>query len=533
MRPISGVLSTVLVAVVLALGGPSPGPAGAAAFGILPHELADLLVDEAHGRVFVSGGAVVTTDLVGTKTGAVAGISGARQMTLTPDGAQLVVARADGLAVVDPDTATLVRTIPTGAGSCPESVTPAAGLIFFSYGACDGGTPGLGAVDLADDTVTTGIDTGTLVLSPAEFSEIPVMLRSVPAAPSTVLVAAGNTVAVLEVTGGEAPAVAVQASKAFTNIPKDVVLNPAGTEVVAVGEGKGVSAFSTTDLAHLRSYGATTTYASDFRADGRLAVNLSGERLGLYAPGSTAQIPVSIGYRLDIGDRAIDYGAVHLYAVVRSLDTGGLSVRIAPARATAKITITTDHSIYRYKNYAVVTIAVPTPTQNLGVRLYSRSSSGKKLLRTGNLSPTSRKIQFKVQVTKNTQFRAEYPGDEIYLPAAAERGVKVRSKVVLSSSSTSLSGSYHRLKGSPAPLVSGTVYPASPNVCVQVSGQILVDGRWASIGQNSCLRTTSTSRFGLKLIGFAPGDRIRVFARAKENTTNVESPYAVYYVLIT
>src|SRR5690242_4837907 len=67
----------------------------------LASDYADMVVDQAHGRVFVSGGSVVTANLSGVVTGTVAGISSARQMALTADGSQLVVANGDGLTVVD------------------------------------------------------------------------------------------------------------------------------------------------------------------------------------------------------------------------------------------------------------------------------------------------------------------------------------------------------------------------------------------------------------------------------------------------
>lgn len=529
MRLICGVVTSVLVSVLLALGFQPTAPAGAAAFGILPWELEDVVVDEAHGRVFVSGGAVVTTDLTGTKTGAVAGVSGARQMTLTPDGTQLVVARTDGISVVDPATATLLRTIPTGAGSCPGAVTPAAGRIFFSYGDCEGGTPGLGAVDLADDTVTMGIDTGDVVVASAELSNIPVMLRSVPAAPGTVFLAAGNTVAVLDVLEGEQPAVTVRASKTFTNVPKDVALNPAGTEVVAVGEGKGVSAFSTADLAHLRSYGATTTYASDFRADGRLAVNLTSNQLGIYAPGSTKQTRISIGSRLDVADRGMDYGAVRLYAAVRSLDTDGLSVMLLPVGPTPSLTITTDKSAYNYRATATVTIKLGTPTLTRTVSLYARPyGRDLRLVKTAAVGASSRTLVVKVPyLTYNTTFLVRFPGDSATAPASATRSVKVRAKVVITSASTSTVNGFHRLDNNPAPVLTFTVYPHHPYQCLRIFGSLLVNGTWQDISGgsfSSCVRTTSKSRLAIKLIGFRAGDRLRVSGTYTNGGTSEEPP---------
>ncbi len=546
MRPLRLFTSIVLLTTLLALGVSGTSPAGAAGIGITI--VRDLVVDEPHGRVFVSGGSLVATDLAGKQAMTIPAVAGARAMTLTPDGDFLVVAVADGIAVVDPVTASVVRTIQTGASSCPEAVAAAAGKIFFSHGDCAGGTPGLGAVDLADDAVTLGIATDGLVLKGSpNTTNTTVLMESVAAAPTVLVVAAGGQVAVLDVTADVVPTATVRASRAFSNIPQDLAVNPEGTEVVAVGGSDGVSAFATADLALVRTYGPSTAKAMDFRADGRLGVALfSNGVLGVYRPGSVQQATVRVGSRNEIARRGIGYGSVYLYAVVRSLDTDANTVVVTPVGPPPKLTITTDKSAYDYRTTATVTITLGAPTLSRTVSLYARAyGRDLRLIKTAAVGASSRKLVVKVPyLTYNTNFLVKFAGDEDYAPTSAIRSVKVRAKVVITSPSRSVVNGYHRLDNSPAPSLTVSVYPAHPNQCVRISGEILVNGVWRSLSggeYGSCVRTTSASRLAVKLINFRPGDRVKVYAKYSNGGTsgpilpggagNIDSPTAVYGVI--
>src|SRR3954452_8171462 len=65
----------------------------------------DLVVDQAHGHVFISQGTgtVVVTDLAGHKLGAIAGLAGGNGMTLSDDGSQLFVALTAGNEIAEVD----------------------------------------------------------------------------------------------------------------------------------------------------------------------------------------------------------------------------------------------------------------------------------------------------------------------------------------------------------------------------------------------------------------------------------------------
>ncbi|MFL6158956.1 MAG: hypothetical protein ACJ72D_22945 [Marmoricola sp.] len=499
---------------------PGAGPAGATDLSVGWVE--DTVVDGAHGRVFVSGGALATADLTGTPTGAVAGISAAKQMTLTPDGSQLVVANADGLAVVDAATATLVRTISTGPSSCPNAVATAAGKVFFTYGDCDGGTPGLGAVDLTDDAVTKNIATGAVVVQGSTGSTQSVVLKSVAAAPNTLALLAGTTLAVLDATGGVTPSVSVRVSKTANLSGASLAMSPDGTAVVAAVGTSTQRAFATSDLSTVRDYTSVGRSASSFRADGRLAV--PGDDVVTFNPDGTKQATLEFfSSPWNVANRGLAYGSERLYAVLTN-SSGGEPVSelvVAPVGPAATLSITTDHTKYDYRATATVTINLSSPTHSRTVSLSARTyGQASRWIKTAAVSSSTRTLTVKVSgLTRNTVFTAKFAGDDVYAPATASRSVNVRVKLVILTASTSSIDGYHRLHPSPYPSVTFQVYPSHPNQCLRISGFLLVHGTWRYLGwgTDGCVKTDSKSRLVERLVGFRKGDRVRILAKYSNN----------------
>ncbi len=534
MRLVTGAVAASLLTGLVAVS-PGVDSAGAATLGLT--SIQDLVVDQSHGRVFLSGGALVTADLTAAPTGTVAGITAARQMALTPDGTQLVVANADGLTVVDTATASVVRTIPTGPNSCPDAIAPAAGRMFFSYGDCPAGTPGLGAVDLGTDTVTKNISTGSVVLA----ADQAVVLESVAAAPDVLVLRAGSTLAVLDATAVILPTVVVRTSKSFVGGPgRSVALNPAGTEIVTdAGFEAPIRAFSTIDLSTVRDYPLSEPGGTAFRSDGRLALSPGKNvNVSLFAPNGTYL--KSMGFlpsMTAVADRGLAFGSERLYAAAidYSGETPVFSLYLAPVGPPAALKILADRTIYRYKQIAVITVYLQASTPSRTVKVYKRMTTGQTtLLKTLSVPSSTGKTSFQVQVTKNFALRAEFAGDSEYAAVAKERHVSARSLVTASSASTSYtSDGFHRLKGSPAPTVTFTLAPAKQGVCIEISAITYVNGHWVTFGAAKCLYTTSNSRVSVRLVGFPSGRKVSVSARAKATSTNLESEWVKYRVLIT
>jgi len=168
------VLARLLVpALIAAFVVPATAGPAAADTGPLPLSMtsfARIVVDQAHGHLFLSpgrsGSALTVTDLGGTQVGLIAQIAGATGMALTPDGSSLWVAAAAGDALVRVDTTSLsvVQTVPLPAGTCPGDVAVSGSRVVYGY-SCNtyggsGGYGGLGVVDAASGAVLGTVTTG-------------------------------------------------------------------------------------------------------------------------------------------------------------------------------------------------------------------------------------------------------------------------------------------------------------------------------------------------------------------------------------
>lgn len=146
----------------------------------------DLVLDEAHGHIFVSGSGnseILVRDLTGAAVATIADTPGVRDLALSPDGATLYAALTSSHAIAAIDTSTLLATAryATGDGTCPESVAAVSGKLWFAYG-CDRYQTDLGVVDPSTAPPTT-----TLRLLPSVTQSFVVL--SAPAKPGMVLLA--------------------------------------------------------------------------------------------------------------------------------------------------------------------------------------------------------------------------------------------------------------------------------------------------------------------------------------------------------
>ncbi|KAB2341252.1 YncE family protein [Actinomadura rudentiformis] len=119
------------------------GTAHATGGTVLPlPDYADMVVDNAHKRLFVSGGpssnAVVVTDFSGHVKKKLDGQYGATGMVLSADGGTLYVALAAGDAISAIDTEKLTETArySTGARTCPAHLARTGSAVWFGY-SCD------------------------------------------------------------------------------------------------------------------------------------------------------------------------------------------------------------------------------------------------------------------------------------------------------------------------------------------------------------------------------------------------------------
>lgn len=144
---IAAVASITLTAMIAA-----PAQADVATALQLP-AYGDLVIDDDHDQVFVSGGpssnGVVVTNLRGHVIETIPGQYGATGLALDTANDRLYVANAagDAISVVDLDTLREVDRITTGARTCPTNLTRTDDVLWFGYG-CDGSwNGGIGRVE--------------------------------------------------------------------------------------------------------------------------------------------------------------------------------------------------------------------------------------------------------------------------------------------------------------------------------------------------------------------------------------------------
>ena len=535
----AAVLTTVLAGGMLVATDGAASADSAHTLGL--SSFSDMVVDQVHGHVFVSGGAVKVAGLDGAVTGTISGITSARGMALTADGSQLVVANGDGLTVVDATTATVLRTISTGAGTCPGSVTPASGLIFFTSGDCSGGTPGLGAVDLSTDTVTSG-------LAPAGVSAASAQITSVATKPDMVVGFFDGDLAVLDTTGGATPAATVHASTSTlaNSNPQDLALTPDGTQVVTASGGVyRHQVFATSDLSQVGEY-ATTSYpnAVAIRSDGQVATGIAGyydPDIWIFPAGATSPTQkVDYGVVGNPGDsrelqtRGLAYGATNVYAVTGDVYGDVLTLRSVSLGPTPSMSVTTSASSLAYGKSVTVTARLLSPTHDRHVSIYATGvGASRHLLKTGTVDSSGR-LSVTTALTRTTSLSAVFAGDDAYASRTVARSVSVHGRTVLTTASTKRSGSYHLFRGGTHPTISARVYSPNPGRCIAFVGQRYYSGAWRTFDSVSCLKLDSSSRQAVQLVGsFPAGTKVRVGGTFKGGTVNTSSPQAWTYVAFT
>jgi len=501
--------------------------------------LRDMLVDEQHGKIYVAGattttpGKVVVTDLAGRFQRTITGITDARALALSTDGSQVLVADGDGITLLDAETATVTSSIPTGAGTCPSAIAPAAGKVWVATGYCyrnDPNLPRLAAVDLTTHAVTTGIAVDPW---PHEAE-----LRAVPGQPDTLVGLFNGRLVLVDVTGGETPGATIRAAVAATNLD-DLAVTTNGSKVLTTG-GSDHRIWSTASLKDLGSY-ATPGYpeAIAVRNDGLVAASTSGSYrsyLSIFKAGSTASPYALFEYAADKSPvrGGLRFGTSKLYAV-EPYGSTSLILRVLVPGPPATVSITTDKSLYLYGATAMVVAKLGSPTTKRTLSIYARAVGGsERLIKTGTVNPESGKLVARVAGLRgNVRFRVAFAGDDRFNPASRSVDVKVKAKVTLTSSSTSMSGIYHRLPASPTPAVYGRLFSNTPKGCVRLIGYRLVNGAWSRFDSDECATIDSEGRFGSRIVGFGAGSRLKVTARFQGSDRNVASDAVTYYVLIT
>ena len=521
----------ITTAAGLALAPLTTTPASADGITSLPLEgFADILVDQAHGHVFITGGTgssdIVVTDLDGVVQTSIPNAHGAAMMMLSQDASKVYVGlmQADGVGVIDTATLTMTK-ISTGAGTCPFDVAETAGRIWYSYG-CGGGDGAVGYIDPGDNSVHPGIRT--------DFYNA-VKIESSPNLPGELVMARVGTspgqIYVATVTEDEGGAVTLPTRDQVEVDARDFAITPDGSRIVTTEMAPYVHpVYLTADLSADGSYN-TEAYpnAVAIRADGMVAAGTSSwydPDIWVYGGGSRT---LSRSYDFNsteqvLAEGGLAFGETRLYAVEQTgyYSDATYRLRVITPRGRSAVTIKSGATTYSYGASAKVTVHLTSGSPNRQVSVYARPYGGtEKLLRTATVDGSGN-LTVSTTVARRTTFRVAYAGDADFDPAGASTAVAVRAKVTPTMKNyIGRSGSSYVYKVSRNARIVGAVAPNHAGDCLYFRAQFYVNRAWRYPSATSCVRMSSTSR-GIAVLsgkGLA-GIRVRLRAEWRGDTEN-------------
>lgn len=384
----------------------------------------DMIVDDARGQVFVSGGA-------GTSSVAVVSADGAT-MTTIPDipnaagmvlsGSTLYVAQEGGKAIDVVDAATLAKGIAISLGDTviAGDLAMAGGRLWFKRRDC-GSSGGLASIDPAAVSPSVTAHEGS--------TSCPRFATS-PNAPNRLVYgetgqSPGN-VYVYDVSTGAPVFVKVSGHGDFGEYLQDIDFTPDGTKLLV---GEGVPYYLTeADASTLELTGLTYPTGAFSRAIATTGVHpgyVAGARTGspsvyVYPDGDTTPFEAfTLDPETEPASGALEFSADggHLYVVaVSHVSDPDIRARLlvlpGPTTAPADVHIRLSRSRVTFGKSIVVTariVNIPSP-RGLMLSIYRIPEGGrKKLVKRAAVDATGR-LSVQVKPTKETSYVAEWSG---------------------------------------------------------------------------------------------------------------------------
>ena len=326
--------------VAVASGTPLP-------FGASP-SWGDVVVDEAHGQVFVSGGqgntGVVVADLDGQILETIPGLAGAEGMMLSEDGATLYVALVDGQAIAAIDTATLIARTFSAGDNCPRHLAELVGYLYFTE-SCSGFDFRL----MRFDPLTGAIDPVTLVGEPDQVFREYGHIASHPSQPGRLFLVdneytggrPGHAVSAFEVDGDTATRAATRVMFVQHVYGLDFLAD--GSELIVVN-GDGLTAVAPSDLSVVRDTYPASEFGTSF------AVSASGDYVA-----SNRTDSVGGNSRIEIHDRAGEYVRSYFFDATTYLGLNGVEL------AGNRVYAVTWHDDGTIRLHALTDVTTPAP----------------------------------------------------------------------------------------------------------------------------------------------------------------------------
>ena len=483
-------LSAVAAAIVLVLTGAQ----GAFATTSTPLSLtsfADMVVDDDHGHVFVTGGSgsasVVVLNFSGQVVTTIMGEAGAAGMALDADNSVLYVALSDGneIAVIDTVTLSEVDRISLSPAAGAGSLALAGGRLWFSHD-CSSTTSRFGSI------ATDGSDLQQYARGGNYPSNCPIL--AVSPADADVLVASGTgssppTVHVYDASTA-VPAVTLSSSISGSDEFEDMTITPDGSRLLAAaGSPYSVQALQLSDLSAVASYptgaypiATAVTAGGNFVAGGRFGA--SDTKIFVFPVGSSTPVR---DYELatDPYEASLAFNATasKLFSVGEPVSSGGIVFRvhgsptIAPSATTTKLA--TSASRAKYNGKVTLTADVNGATTGT-MAIYATPYGGSRTLVASGAVNSSGILKRTVTMKSRTTFEAEYLGNDTRAGSASTgRVVSVRAKTRVSlSGHYRRSGKYRLYRRGQDPQILGTVAPNHYGLPLRFVAERKSGGRW-------------------------------------------------------
>lgn len=496
----------------------------------------DILVDQAHGHVFITGGtgssSIVVTNLDGAIQTSIPNAYGAAQMLLSQDGTKVYVGltQADGVGVIDTTTLAMTK-VSTGATTCPYDVAETAGRIWYSY-SCTG-SGGVGYISTSDNSVHAGIrnEFGRMTLESSPNLPGEVVLARVGTSPGQIYIAT--------VTEGEGGAVTLPTRVQVEVDARDLAITPDGSRIVTTEMAPYEHpVYLTADLSADGSY-ATDAYpnAVAIRADGMVAAGIDGDPdIWLYQAGSR-ELFRSYTFSspsMRVAEGGLAFGSTRLYAIEQTgyWSDATYRLRVITPRGKSTVTIKASAATYSFGATAKATVHLTSTSPNRQVSVYATPYGGtEKLIRTANVDAGGN-LTASTAVTRRTTFRVAYAGDANVDPSTASTTAAVRAKVTPAMKNYfGRSGSYYLYHPAKVAALVGTVAPNHGGDCLYFKAQYYGGGAWRYLGGTGCVHMTSTSRAaGLLDSNGLVGVKVRMRAEWRGNTENAAKNSAWRYL---
>ena len=281
----------------------------------------DIVVDETHGQVFVSGGqgntGVVVADLDGQILETIPDLAGAEGLLLSEDGSTLYVALVDGKAIAAVDTATLSAQIfPTGDG-CPRHLAQLGDDVYFTE-SCLGKYFQL----MRLDPLTGQVDPVTLAGEPDQVFREYGHIAAHPSQPGRLFLAdneyTGGTprhaVSAFEVDGATATRAETRVS--FVQHVYGLDFLDDGSELIVV-DGNGLTALAPSDLSMVRDVYPGSILGTSFAvsASGNYVARNENDRIEIHDRAGEYVRSYFFDETTDIGLNGVELAGSHVYAV--------------------------------------------------------------------------------------------------------------------------------------------------------------------------------------------------------------------------